>query len=69
MDTKIFVREITWRSKDFFPLGDGEGIDVLYLTEKGRAGVLKHASMKDWRWLTEKYKIKYWTYLQDLMLF
>lgn len=69
-DLKFFTREIVWRNNAIMPLGDyGDSEDVLYLTEKGRAGVIKKASMRDWRWLIDKFHIKYWTYLKDLMLF
>lgn len=67
---EIFTEEITWRNNAAIPLGDnGDSTDVLYLTEKGRAGVIKRASMRDWRWLIEKYHIKYWTYLNELIFF
>lgn len=67
---EIFTTEITWRNNAAIPLGDnGDSTDVLYLTEKGRAGVIKRASMRDWRWLIEKYHIKYWTYLNELIFF
>ena len=68
-DLKFFTREVVWRNNAVMPLGDyGDSGDVLYLTEKGRAGVIKKASMRDWRWLIDKFHIKYWTYLKDLML-
>lgn len=66
-DMKFFTRGIMWRNNAVFPLGDySESEDILYLTEKGRAGVIKKASMRGWRWLVDKYHIKYWTYLKDL---
>ena len=66
-DIEIFTKEVTWRNNAAIPLGGyGDSADVLYLTEKGRAGVLKKASMRDWRWLIDKYHIKYWTYLNEL---
>ena len=69
-DIEIFTKEVTWRNNAAIPLGDnGDSADVLYLTEKGRAGVIKKASMRDWRWLIDKYHIKYWTYLNDLIFF
>lgn len=69
-DLKFFTREIMWRNNAVTPLGDyGDSEDVLYLTEKGRAGVIKKVSMRNWRWLIDKFHIKYWTYLKDLMLF
>lgn len=69
-EVEMFARVVLWRGAKYFPIGDGgDNTDILYLTEKGRAGVLKSASMRDWRWLVEKYRIKYWTYLKDLMLF
>ena len=68
-DLKFFTREIMWRNNAVMPLGDyGDSEDVLYLTEKGRAGVIKKASMRNWRWLIDKFHIKYWTPLKDLML-
>lgn len=69
-DIEIFTKEVTWRNNAAIPFGDNGGsADVLYLTEKGRAGVIKKASMRDWRWLTDKYHIKYWTYLNELIFF
>lgn len=64
-DIEIFTKEITWRNNAVIPLG---AEDILYLTEKGRAGVLKKASMRDWQWLIDKYHIKYWTYLNELQM-
>ena len=47
-DLKFFTREVVWRNNAVMPLGDyGDSGDVLYLTEKGRAGVIKKASMRD----------------------
>lgn len=66
-DMKFFTREILWRNNGVFPIGEyDESEDILYLTEKGRAGVIKKASMRGWLWLVDKYHIKYWTYLKDL---
>ena len=42
---------------------------IVYLTKNRRAGVLKSASMKNWFWYVEKYQIKWWTYLKDLIFF
>lgn len=61
---------ITWRNNRVIPMGDyGLNEDVLYLTKNGRAGVLKRASMTNWFWYVEKYQIKWWTYLKDLIFF
>ena len=63
-DIDIFIRSIVWRSAGCFPYY----ADIVYLTEKGRLGVIKGASEERWRRYVEKYKIKYWTYLGDIQV-
>lgn len=60
---------VTWRNSGCNPVGDGSGEDIVYLTKNRRAGVLKRASMKNWRWYVDKYSIVWWTYLSDLIFF
>ena len=63
-DIDMFTRCILWRSAASFPFC----ADIVYLTEKGRLGVIKGASSERWRRYVEKYKIKYWAYLADIQV-
>lgn len=68
-DMVFKTQGVTWRNNRVIPLGDGQGEDIVYLTKNRRAGVLKSASMRNWRWYVEKYSIVWWTYLSDLIFF
>lgn len=40
---------------------------ILYCTRNGKLGVFKELGNGDWKWLCEKYGIKYWTYQNEIV--
>jgi hypothetical protein len=38
---------------------------IVYCTNNGKLGTIKRVD--NWKWLCEKYNIKYWTYQNDII--
>lgn len=62
------LKEIRWRTADVAP--SDINTQILYCTINGKLGVFKDTSTPDskseWKRLAEKYRVKYWTYSNEI---
>lgn len=63
MNEKISI--IHWNAPDDLRLFDK---DIVCLTNNGKIMTLKARQVeRDWKWLCDKYSIKYWCFLSELI--